>query len=65
MMLQTSLAAVTALLGQQVSAQGFNELRFGCGQLVIDRIDPLVNPNMIPSPHTHQVVGGNAFNVSV
>ncbi|KAK3314293.1 hypothetical protein B0H66DRAFT_577936 [Apodospora peruviana] len=40
-------------------------LRFGCSQLVIDRIDPLVNPDTAPSPHLHQVIGGNAFNVSV
>jgi len=40
-------------------------LRFGCSQLVIDRIDPLVNPDTLPSPHLHQVVGGDAFNVSV
>ncbi|KAG7286710.1 hypothetical protein NEMBOFW57_009021 [Staphylotrichum longicolle] len=40
-------------------------LRFGCSQLVIDRIDPLVNPGQAPSPHMHQVVGGNTFNVSM
>jgi len=40
-------------------------LRFGCSQVVIDRIDPLVNPGAAPSPHLHQVVGGNAFNVSM
>ncbi|CCC14883.1 hypothetical protein SMACR_07610 [Sordaria macrospora] len=40
-------------------------LRFGCSQIVIDRIDPLVNPGQLPSPHLHQVVGGNAFNVSM
>jgi hypothetical protein len=40
-------------------------LRFGCSQLVIDRIDPLVNPGQLPSPHMHQIVGGNVFNVSM
>ncbi|KAK1757956.1 hypothetical protein QBC47DRAFT_420838 [Echria macrotheca] len=40
-------------------------LRFGCSQIVIDRIDPLVNPGQAPSPHLHQVVGGNAFNISM
>ena len=40
-------------------------LRFGCSQVVIDRIDPLVNPDQAPSPHLHQVVGGNAFNLSM
>jgi hypothetical protein len=40
-------------------------IRFGCSQLVVERIDPLVNPGVNPSPHTHQIVGGNSFNVSV
>lgn len=42
-----------------------NFLRFGCSQLVVERIDPLVAPGLNPSPHTHQVVGGNSFNASV
>jgi hypothetical protein len=29
-------------------------LRFGCPQVVIDRLDPLVNPGAIPSPHVWQ-----------
>ncbi|KAK3312085.1 hypothetical protein B0H66DRAFT_525037 [Apodospora peruviana] len=44
---------------------GLALLRFSCSQVVIDRIDPLVNPGINPSPHVHQVVGGNAFNVSI
>ncbi|KAK0713603.1 hypothetical protein B0T26DRAFT_677914 [Lasiosphaeria miniovina] len=40
-------------------------MRFGCSQLVVDRIDPLVNPGQAPSPHLHQIVGGNSFNVSM
>lgn len=40
-------------------------LRFGCSKVVIDRLDPLVNPGSIPSPHMHQIVGGNAFNASM
>ena len=40
-------------------------LRFGCPQIVIDRVDPLVNPGMNPSGHVHQIVGGNAFNFSM
>jgi hypothetical protein len=40
-------------------------LRFQCSQLVIDRIDPLVQPGIAPSVHLHQIVGGNAFNVSM
>jgi hypothetical protein len=40
-------------------------LRFECSQVVIERLDPLVNPGMNPSPHLHQVVGGNSFNASM
>jgi hypothetical protein len=40
-------------------------LRFGCSQLVVERIDPLVNPGLLPSPHMHQIVGGNSFNISM
>jgi hypothetical protein len=40
-------------------------LRFTCSRLVIDRLDPLVNPGVIPSPHLHQIVGGNSFNASM
>ncbi|KAK0619163.1 hypothetical protein B0T14DRAFT_545559 [Immersiella caudata] len=29
-------------------------LRFGCSQLTIDRVDPLVNPGVSPSPHLHR-----------
>lgn len=28
-------------------------------------LSSLVNPGQIPSPHLHQVVGGNAFNVTM
>jgi hypothetical protein len=55
--------AVGALLGQSVSAQ--NMLRFACSQLTIERADPLVNPGQAPSPHTHQIIGGNSFNLTV
>ena len=40
-------------------------LRFECSQLVVERLDPLVNSGEVPSPHVHQVVGGNAFNASM
>jgi hypothetical protein len=60
---------LTALLAQHVAAQGSigdaSFLRFGCSQLVVERIDPLVNPGLLPSTHMHQIVGGNSFNVSV
>ncbi|KAK4032255.1 hypothetical protein C8A01DRAFT_50914 [Parachaetomium inaequale] len=38
-------------------------IRFSCSQLVVARMDPLVNPGLAQSPHVHQVVGGNSFNV--
>ena len=44
---------------------GLTMLRFGCPQVVIDRLDPLVNPGSVPSPHVHQIVGGNAFNATM
>ncbi|KAK4188180.1 hypothetical protein QBC35DRAFT_473783 [Podospora australis] len=40
-------------------------LRFGCSQLVVERTDPLVNPGVAPSPHLHQIIGGNAFNLTM
>ncbi|KAF2005038.1 hypothetical protein P154DRAFT_424765 [Amniculicola lignicola CBS 123094] len=40
-------------------------LRFGCSELVIERLDPLVNPGSIPSTHMHQIVGSNAFKASM
>jgi len=44
---------------------GLNHLRFGCSQITIERLDPLVNPGLVGTPHTHQVVGGNAFKPSM
>jgi hypothetical protein len=40
-------------------------MRFQCSQLVVERLDPLVNPGLAPSPHLHQIVGGNSFNTSM
>ena len=40
-------------------------LRFQCSQLVVERLDPLVNPGSVPSPHLHQIVGGDSFNASL
>lgn len=40
-------------------------LRFACSQLVVERLDPLVNPGVIGTPHVHQVVGGNSFNATM
>ncbi|CAG8980966.1 hypothetical protein HYALB_00012298 [Hymenoscyphus albidus] len=56
-----------SLLMEPISAQMVIPpmLRFTCSQLVVDRLDPLVNPGLIPSPHQHQIVGGNSFNASM
>ncbi|PGH14777.1 hypothetical protein AJ79_02793 [Helicocarpus griseus UAMH5409] len=49
-----------------LAAHGVNAmLRFSCSELVIDRLDPLVTPGENPSPHLHQIVGGNAFNITM
>ncbi|KAG9232511.1 hypothetical protein BJ875DRAFT_404779 [Amylocarpus encephaloides] len=62
------LVSFAALAQAVPQAGGFGSstmLRFGCSQIVIDRIDPLVNPDQLPSPHMHQVVGGDMFNVTI
>ena len=59
----TLLAA--ALLAQNAVAQFNPMLRFACSQLVVERTDPLVNPGMKYTPHLHQIVGGDAFNVTM
>ncbi|KAK5651967.1 hypothetical protein OQA88_11510 [Cercophora sp. LCS_1] len=59
----TSLAAAVALLANGAAAQ--NMLRFACSQLVVDRVDPLVNPAQRYTPHLHQIVGGNSFNLTM
>ncbi|KAH8586309.1 hypothetical protein B0O99DRAFT_665796 [Bisporella sp. PMI_857] len=59
-------AFALALLVEHSSGQGTTPMmRFSCSQLVVDRVDPLVNPGIIPSPHLHQIVGGNSFNASM
>ncbi|TGJ84868.1 hypothetical protein E0Z10_g3936 [Xylaria hypoxylon] len=55
-------AFTVALLAQRAVAQ---MIRFGCSQLTIERLDPLVNPGVVMSPHVHQVVGGNSFQASM
>ena len=57
---------ILAFLTHHATAQFKGRLlRFGCSQLVIERVDPIVNPGISPSAHTHQVVGGNSFNATV
>jgi hypothetical protein len=53
-----ALAALQLIAGQEL-------MRFGCSQLSIDRIDPLVEPGNLPSAHMHQILGGNSFNASM
>ncbi|KAF2963717.1 hypothetical protein GQX73_g9857 [Xylaria multiplex] len=62
--MQLTALAAAALLAQNATAQ-FTMLRFACSQLVVDRVDPLVNPGMKYTPHLHQIVGGNSFNVTM
>ena len=40
-------------------------LRFECSQLVIERLDPLVQPGQSPSTHLHQIAGGNSFQANM
>jgi hypothetical protein len=57
---------ISCLLVGLVSSQGrVPMLRFECSQLVVERLDPLVNPGSAPSPHLHQIVGGNSFRPSM
>jgi len=61
MMWKTIVSA--ALLAQYANAQAM--LRFGCTQLVVERTDPIVNPGAIYTPHMHQIIGGNSFNITM
>lgn len=61
--MQWATFAALALLAQNVAAQ--NMLRFACSQLVVDRVDPIVNPGQTYTPHLHQIVGGNSFNITM
>ncbi|KAK6858208.1 hypothetical protein PG995_005907 [Apiospora arundinis] len=58
--MQLSKLSAIALLARGI--QGAAVLRFGCSQIVVERLDPLVNPSDNPSPH---VVGGNAFSALI
>jgi hypothetical protein len=62
--MQWATLLTAAALAQHVAAQG-NMLRFACSQLVVERTDPLVNPGMKYTPHLHQIVGGDSFNVTM
>jgi hypothetical protein len=56
----TTLVLASATCAQNVS-RGAAMMRFACSQLTVERLDPLVNPGVVGSPHTHQIVGGNSF----
>ena len=58
------IATVVALSATYAFAQ-FNMLRFPCSQLVVERTDPLVFPGMTYTPHVHQIVGGDSFEVDM
>ncbi|KAI0181252.1 hypothetical protein GGR52DRAFT_25864 [Hypoxylon sp. FL1284] len=70
-MFWTTLLGLSAVASAAPSPQfgggfgGMTMLRFGCPNVVIDRLDPLVNPGAVPSSHVHQIVGGDAFNASM
>lgn len=53
------------VLALTASAPSQAALRFGCGTVTIQRLDPLVEPGKTPSAHLHQIVGGNAFNATM
>jgi len=59
--MQWATIAAAALFAHNAAAQ--NMLRFACSQLVVDRVDPIVNPGQKYTPHLHQIVGGNSFNI--
>ncbi|KAF2851065.1 hypothetical protein T440DRAFT_449771 [Plenodomus tracheiphilus IPT5] len=52
---------LTPLISLALAAPIRGLIRFGCSQLVVDRLDPLVEPGNAPSAHLHQIIGGNSF----
>jgi hypothetical protein len=61
--MQLVAPSVLSLLALPASVSAF--WRLGCkGNLVVDRLDPIVNPGAV-SGHTHTIVGGNAFGSSL
>lgn len=54
--MQPTLNAIVAGLALIAPAHGL--LRFSCSQLVVERLDPLVNPGLVGTPHLHQIIGG-------
>jgi len=56
----TALGLASAARAQNLTGQAAM-MRFACSQLTVERLDPLVNPGVVGTPHTHQIVGGNSF----
>jgi hypothetical protein len=52
---------LSSLIALSLVAPSHALIRFGCSQLVVDRLDPLVEPGNAPSAHLHQIIGGNSF----
>jgi hypothetical protein len=59
--MKVSLLHALVLAGGAQAQGGAAMMRFACSQLTVERLDPLVNPGLVGSPHTHQIVGGNSF----
>jgi hypothetical protein len=67
-----ALASIEALAmpsdADQMAKRQFAQaamMRFECSQLVIERVDPLVQPGITPSAHIHQIAGGNSFDATM
>jgi hypothetical protein len=59
------IATMKWSLALALAAPAHAYLRFGCAQLSVQRLDPIVEPGQIPSAHLHQIIGGNAFNATM
>ncbi|KAK8043323.1 hypothetical protein PG993_005753 [Apiospora rasikravindrae] len=59
--MRPTATTLLALVGQSYAGL----IRMGCSQLNIQRIDPLVTPGAAPSPHLHQLIGGNSLNITM
>ncbi|KAL1896333.1 hypothetical protein Sste5346_004718 [Sporothrix stenoceras] len=63
--MRSSSLSTALLLSLVPSTFAAGILRFGCSRITVERLDPLVTPGQNPSPHVHQVVGGNAFAATI
>ncbi|KAI1488233.1 hypothetical protein F5X96DRAFT_685675 [Biscogniauxia mediterranea] len=58
--ISVALAAIPQFVTAQYATAAM--MRFQCSRLVVERLDPLVSPGLLQSPHIHQVAGGDSFN---